>query len=466
MTTQPPSLDFSKIAAAADAAQLPAAPKPVPKVMIAVASADWKMEVHTSESIRLLCSACRCETQVRFMFNDGVARSRNNLAAMFLESDCNLLFFLDSDIIIEPSQFQRMLDVIFKFHIVAAPYPKKQGTLDWVANYLANESPDEEGFLSVRHMGTGALLIERVVMEDFVQKHPERAYSGDPSPAAKRVDFFPMRAVDGSYKSEDWDWCETVLADGWKIYMDTKSQLRHVGKCVYPLQFTLTDDEVIDIVYHRYKIWPDHVKSFIASGGTPPGLMGGHRMRGVRLWPKDFPVSDLYGGGVIAGAFEVPLPDNMPAAPVIVDIGADYGAFARFAEKRWPGATIESIEYRADVFVFLERTIAQIKDAKATAKLTPVENITPELIIACNLLKIDLPGSERTILSALQAASRLAGIDAVVITYDNDTEAFLVSKLMEATHLLHCWQRLADGRGIVKFINRNSELGVRLLRSA
>lgn len=464
MTTQPPVHTFAKIAAAAEAALSPAPVQPLPKVFIAVASSDWKLEVHTSESIRLIGNHCKCETKVQFMFNDGVARSRNNLSASFLESDCTHLFFLDSDIIIEPIQFQRMLDA--RRNIVAAPYPKKQGTLDWVANYIMGESPDEQGFLSVRHMGTGALLIERVVMEDFVQKHPERAYSGDPSPSAKRVDFFPMRAVDGSYKSEDWDWCETVLADGWKIYMDTKSQLRHVGKIVYPLQFTLTDDEVVDIIWHRYGHWPDHIKSFLAAGGKPPGLMGGHRMRGVRLWPREYPVEDLYAGGVLAGAFEAPLPDNLPAPPVIVDVGGDYGAFARFVEKRWPGATLRSYEYRAEVFPFLERTIATLKDVKATATLVPAENLTADVLGDCNLLKIDLPGSERAVLTNLKAAGKLEAIDAVVLTYDNDTEAFLVGKFMEQTHLLHCWQRLPDGRGIVKFINRKCDLGVRLLRAA
>lgn len=308
------------------------------------------------------------------------------------------------------------------------------------------------------------MLIERVVMEDFMAKHPERAYSGDPSPQAKRVDFFPMRAVNGSYKSEDWDWCETVIADGWKIYMDTKSQLRHVGKIVYPLQFTLTDDEVIDLVYHRYSIWPDHIKTFIASGGKPPGLMGGHRQRGVRLWPREYPVDDLYGGGVLAGAFEVPLPDSLKEPPKIVDMGADYGAFARFVEKRWPGATVYCIEYRADVFAWLEKTVAAIKDATVSASLVAVENLNHETIPVCNLLKIDMPGSERAILTALKTAGRIDTLDALVLTYDNDTEAFLVSKLMEATHLLHCWQRLADGRGIQKFVNRKSDLGVRLLR--
>ena len=43
-------------------------------------------------------------------------------------------------------------------------------------------------------------------------------------------------------------------------------------------------------------------------------------------------------------------------------------------------------------------------------------------------------------------------------------EAFLISKLMEATHLLHCWQRLPNGRGIQKSTHRRIDFGAKPLR--
>lgn len=444
----------------------PLTPEHKVRVMIAVATSDWKMEVHTADSIRMMCNGSRFEAYPRFMFNDGVARSRNNLAALFLEDKkATHLFFYDSDIVMEPRQFDRLIEA--KKPIIGAFYPKKQPVLDWVCNFLPDEVPDERGVLKVKHAGTGALLIERGEVEGFMTRHPELIYRGDPSPDTVRCDFFPMRAVDGAYKSEDWAFCEAIVADGGSIHIDTTVQLRHVGKIVYPLQVTLADDELVDIVYHRYGLWPDQVKSFFASGGKEPGLMGGHRERMMRLWPNDWPahdpLPDLYDGGILQGSLEVPIDPKREAAPVILDVGADYGAVVRFISKRWPEAEVHCFEAAPDVFPFLQETIKGLPNIKADATLLGIDGGNALQLPKGNILILRVKGQERNILTALM--SRFDEFDAIALVYEDATEAFFISVLMEKTHLLHCWQRLPDGRGIQKFINRRIEFGVKLLRA-
>src|SRR4030095_3185671 len=37
-------------------------------------------------------------------------------------------------------------------------------------------------------------------------------------------------------KSEDWNFCDRARDLGFKVYADTKVQLRHIGDAVYPLE--------------------------------------------------------------------------------------------------------------------------------------------------------------------------------------------------------------------------------------
>lgn len=391
------------------------------------------------------------------MMNDGVARSRNNLAADALETDCTHIFFLDNDIIPEPWQLDRLLDA--DKDLICALYPKKQGVLEWVVNYIQGEKPDAEGRMKVRHAGTGAWLLKLDALRAHIAKHPEMEYTGDPSPTSRRWDLFPMHAEKGRYLSEDWAFCERWIADGGEIWVDTKCQMRHIGKIVYPLQFTLSDDDMVDLMYHRYGIWPDQVRSFMGSGNKSPGLMGGHREKRVRLWPENIPVGDLHQGDVLAGCYDIPAIADLHESPTIIDLGADCGGFIRWAQKRWNGPTIHAYEARPETFGHLGIAVDGLRNAgsKATIHLSGDALTGAEAIAAlpkATFIKIDLPGREREIIDALHFAKRLPEFDAIVIKYSDELQSFFVKTIILQTHALHCLQRYGDGMGIMKFIRR------------
>lgn len=447
--TNPTALDFSKLAAAASIAKQPE----IPKIFVAICSSDWKLEIHTSESVRSIANACRCEMVVRYMMNDGVARSRNNLAASFLETDCTHLWFLDSDIIVEARQFALLLEAIADgLKVVAGLYPKKQGVLDWVINFLDDQKADEKGRIKLKHAGTGCLLIAREVIEREIELHPEMEYEGDPAPGALRWDLFPMRAVNRLYESEDWAFCNRLLADGFEIWGHTGVQLRHVGKIVYPLQFSLSDEEVVDIVYHRYGIPHDQVLAFIASGTKAPGLMGGHREKEVRLWPREYPVPDLFEGGIIAGSLDVPInPNDGEEPPKIVDLAAGYGSFMRFALSRWRGATFWAFEPDAAIFPFLQQTMAGVNPAaaKVHGEVKTFSSANAAEIPECNILRAAGPNVGE-VLFALAVLGRIDGIDAIIATVPTLAGATVVAEAISSTHELRSLQRAADGQITIK----------------
>jgi len=46
--------------------------------------------------------------------------------------------------------------------------------------------------------------------------------------------------------------CRMAQEAGIPIVVDTRVQVRHVGKIVFPLHASLTDDEVADIVHKKF----------------------------------------------------------------------------------------------------------------------------------------------------------------------------------------------------------------------
>jgi hypothetical protein len=438
--------------------------------MIGVAISDWRIEYLTSQSIKAIASRCACEVVDHAMFNDGVARARNNLAWDFLQSDCTHLFFLDSDIIIEPWQFDRLLaGCVAGRRVVGGMYPKKQAEIAWVWNRISNdEMPDEQGYIRAKHLGNGCMLIARAELESQIAKHPEILYHGDPGPDCTRYDFFPMRAVNGAYLSEDWAFCDRIIADGGQMWMDTKVQLRHIGKIIYPLQFTLGDDDVADLLFWRYRIPVDHIRTFIASGQVKPGMWGGQRHHQVRHWPADFAgVPDLHDGEIIAGAYDVPLEEILTERKcTVVDLGAGIGAFARWVRKRWPFAALHCYEADPAAFGLLRRTLEKLPAAEPTATVAAsdlaVGPVEAAELPACDLLKIDRPGQECAIVESLKVAGRLDALPAIVIRYHADRDVFFLHAALNPTHYLHCHQRFygdaehTEGEGVLKYLCRKN----------
>lgn len=431
----------------------------VPKVFVGLCTRDWQTEAHTAESVRNIGRVCRVEVVPRYMMNDGVARARNNLAAAFLESDCDILFFLDNDIIIEPLHFTRLISVVEARGIVCALYPKKQPAIEWVVNWLPGEIADAAGYCKVKHAGTGSMAISRAMLTSFIAKNPQIEYRGDPAPDAVRWDLFPMHAENGRYLSEDWKFCEMARAAGWDIWIDTQSQLRHIGKIVYPLQFTLSDEDVVDIVAHRYHIDSDHVRTFIASGTKSPGLMGGHREAGVRHWPREYPVGDLHQGDVLAGCYDMPYFIETGKEFAVLDIGADVGAFARWASKRWPKCQLHCYESRPELVGPLQCTADAIGDKHGVKPIVYAGTLAPKDVAGlppAAVIKIDAQGSERDLVAALAAEGRLEEVDCIMIKYyDELTAYFIGSILFPLGFMRHNQQRFAtENTGIVKFIRR------------
>lgn len=77
-----------------------------------------------------------------------------------------------------------------------------------------------------------------------------------------------------------------------------------------------------------------------------------------------FPIDCVYGVGEVF-CNQYWLDDCLPGhitKPVILDIGANCGAFALWAKMKWPNATVHCYEPDADIFKYLQSNTEFLKD--------------------------------------------------------------------------------------------------------
>ena len=176
---------------------------------------------------------------------------------------------------------------------------------------------------------------------------------------------------------------------------------------------------------------------------------------GEKLWPDDYGVGPDHCRAVLEGEYDVPVEFAEP--PVVLDIGANVGAFARWALWRWPGCSIHCYEPHTGNYELLKRTLKTYRgngtvcllyphpqavldvsmkmplnegafncgewslfDTKAGKGSVLVDVISADLLPKADVLKIDAEGAEPAILGKLYEAGRIQEFAAIMVEYHAD----------------------------------------------
>jgi len=167
-----------------------------------------------------------------------ITRGRNILTAMFLESDCSHLMFIDADIEFQSEDLLRMM--AYDKPIMAAAYPKKALPIQYAINFkFINQEKKqiriENGAVEVLDASTGFFLVKREVVEKMMQAYPELHYRNDSNIDEKFnkycYSFFDTihDPEDNRYLSEDYTFCRRWQKLGGEIWLDPNTKLNHVG---------------------------------------------------------------------------------------------------------------------------------------------------------------------------------------------------------------------------------------------
>lgn len=163
-----------------------------------------------------------------------VSRARNLLAQDMLESDCDFLMFIDSDINFEPEDIFRLMawGTDPKKGIVAA-VPR---TRNEKKNYIATLDYDENGELTMNAMGlvrakrvaTAFMLVRREVFVQMAEAHPEWQYYDHRSERTLTA-MFDFEVTEEGYMGEDFLFCDRARDLGFDVWIDPSITLGHMG---------------------------------------------------------------------------------------------------------------------------------------------------------------------------------------------------------------------------------------------
>jgi hypothetical protein len=161
-----------------------------------------------------------------------VHHSRTSLVHQFLKTDCTHLFWVDSDIVWEVKDFERLLALATKMEVVCAAYPVKQDPPLFFLRYdeTATHKTNEYGCLPVRGAGLGFSVIQRGVIEKLSANAPLRKYpfNAEPIPRVFRCDDDGTDA-----RGEDMAFFSDICDLGYAVNLDPSVSLGHIGTKVY-----------------------------------------------------------------------------------------------------------------------------------------------------------------------------------------------------------------------------------------
>lgn len=171
-----------------------------------------------------------------------ISRARNILTAMFLESQCTHLMFIDADIEFQPEDFIRAL--AFDHPIMAAAYPKKCLPVQYAINFKFKDPQTrqlriENGAVEVLDASTGFFLVKRETIEKMIQAYPELHYRNDSNIDEKFNKYCYalfdtiLDPEDNRYLSEDYTFCRRWQKLGGEIWIDPNTKLNHVGSYTF-----------------------------------------------------------------------------------------------------------------------------------------------------------------------------------------------------------------------------------------
>jgi glycosyltransferase involved in cell wall biosynthesis len=164
-----------------------------------------------------------------------VSRARNLLAQDMIESECDFLLFIDSDINFEPEAIFRLLawgsDDSHKDIVAAVPRIRSENMV-----YIADLDYDENGELTMNAMGlvrakrvaTAFMLVRREVFVTMAAAHPEWTYY-DKRSDRNLTAMFDFKVTDEGYMGEDFLFCDRARALGFEVWVDPTITLGHMG---------------------------------------------------------------------------------------------------------------------------------------------------------------------------------------------------------------------------------------------
>lgn len=197
------------------------------KIFVAIPVYDGKLQVQTVKCLleeQILAALNGDEIQFVFLPSCSVpADGRNQLVQSFIESECEKIIFLDSDITFDMGSLLKIAH--HPVDLVGGAYRYKETNENYPVSFLKDDLwSDSNGLIEVETLPTGFLAISKTVFEKIRNANPDREYNHS---GYKKFCYFQMVFKDGVMHSEDSYFCKEWRESGGKVYLDPEIALVH-----------------------------------------------------------------------------------------------------------------------------------------------------------------------------------------------------------------------------------------------
>jgi len=205
------------------------------KLMIGLPAYDHKVGLKMAVSLMRLAqkvlehgitvqvsSICGCSV---------VSRARNMIVHEFMQSDCDHLLFIDSDMTFDPDDVLRLMAWNQEKHIVAGAYESRKAGKIYILTLDGDQENvlmDAMGLVKAKRVATGFMMIQRQVFEKLAELHPEWKHHDNLS-EAMLYSYFDFKVTPEGYIGEDFLFCERAIEAGFGIWIDPTIKLGHMG---------------------------------------------------------------------------------------------------------------------------------------------------------------------------------------------------------------------------------------------
>ena len=189
--------------------------------------------------VNCLLNARHPEISIAFGIESLIDRSRSVMATKFLDSESDICLFIDDDIIewsIDDIN-QIVADVNETGSIVGGCYSIKNATKPRICALGIDRGEGsfdigpQNGLVEVKYVATGFMAIPRKILAEMAAKLPKVNAYGD----LLMHPFFQPIVHEGIYLSEDYSFCQRARELGYKIWLDPRIVLGHIGSYIYHL---------------------------------------------------------------------------------------------------------------------------------------------------------------------------------------------------------------------------------------
>ena len=159
-----------------------------------------------------------------------IADARAQIVARFLDSPCDVLVFVDSDVCWEAGSLLKLVD--HPVDMAAGIYPQRKDPVTFSVRWKEDKelwADPDTGLLEVLGVPFGFVKLTRACLEKMVAQYPNTEFHCETAPNSTAWGLFEDYRIGRLKFGEDYAFCRRWTDMGGKVWIDPEIKFGHIG---------------------------------------------------------------------------------------------------------------------------------------------------------------------------------------------------------------------------------------------